>query len=469
MSGCDRFRDLLQEDLDGRLGAEARSDLAAHVRSCAACTREAEGLRRVRAGLRAMGTVGAPPGFRDDVLGRMPASARIFRLPWFAVGAVAAAAVVVVAVTVARNDFSAPETARVAREQQKAPGALLDAREAVGAAADAEEEDGTRKKLGKSEAAGPPEGKADSWDAGGERSRGPVGEIPPDARVPADPAPPARPAPPVPEGAPAASAVPGAAAGPESDRDAAAPSAESPAAPRVRLVVFRSREAADRFVTALGDVTGREDAPPAPAERAAPAPATRARAADAAAADGASYREVARVGLRDEAALARARTAAAATGGIVSDSLAYSLADDALVPESLARSVVAAAVEEDAPDRGQGPATAGGDTGGGPATGGGGAGAAGFTGPRAEEEARKEESERGAGRGKTPGPRAPSKSASKPGTPPPAGGRAAEPAFADDAKDKGAATAPERAADAAAEILVVVFLPADVPATAPPR
>jgi anti-sigma factor RsiW len=65
---CRTCQDALSDHLDGRLPAEARSEVLAHLRSCASCARLAEQLDSIRRQARALGPVQPPrdlwPGIR---------------------------------------------------------------------------------------------------------------------------------------------------------------------------------------------------------------------------------------------------------------------------------------------------------------------------------------------------------------------------------------------------------------------
>ena len=67
--GHGRYRRLLSEQLDSRIGARAQARLDAHLASCSRCRREAAGLRQTVALLRALPVVDAPRGF---ALSRVP-------------------------------------------------------------------------------------------------------------------------------------------------------------------------------------------------------------------------------------------------------------------------------------------------------------------------------------------------------------------------------------------------------------
>jgi hypothetical protein len=95
---CREFRELLGDEIDGRLAPADAARLAAHVASCAACAEERRDLASLRAAFRAMPRPPVPDGFRAQVLERLP-SGRVIRFPRALGWMVAAAAVGVVAVT----------------------------------------------------------------------------------------------------------------------------------------------------------------------------------------------------------------------------------------------------------------------------------------------------------------------------------------------------------------------------------
>ncbi len=95
---CREARDLLQDELDGRLSPADAARLDEHVRVCAACADERQGFASLRATFRAVPKAAAPTGFRTDVMARLP-KGRVVALRRALGVLVAAAAVVVVAVT----------------------------------------------------------------------------------------------------------------------------------------------------------------------------------------------------------------------------------------------------------------------------------------------------------------------------------------------------------------------------------
>ena len=52
MTDCRAFRDLLQDEMDGRIAPADAARLAEHVASCAACAAEKRGLASLRAAFR---------------------------------------------------------------------------------------------------------------------------------------------------------------------------------------------------------------------------------------------------------------------------------------------------------------------------------------------------------------------------------------------------------------------------------
>jgi len=213
---CREARDLLQDELDGRLDAAAAARLAEHVASCAACADEKRGLASLRATFRAMPRPAAPVGFAGGVMSSLP-KGRVRNLPRVLGLLVAAAAVVVVGVTLiadARKDASA--------EREVALKSAPERRARI-----ADEADEEAKSV--AETAVPD---ADSVDA---KPPGAQARAADEAAAPSTPAAPA----PAPE--PAKTAPERAA---RKKSDAAPP-------PAVRYVVFRDAAAAERFAKEL--------------------------------------------------------------------------------------------------------------------------------------------------------------------------------------------------------------------------
>jgi anti-sigma factor RsiW len=109
---CHDARPLIQDDLDGRLERADRERLAAHLEACAECRDTASELRELRELFRAVPPVPAPAGFQESVMARVPRPrGRLLRLaPWLT--AVAAAAAVIVAVSVGPLSSRSTDVAR---------------------------------------------------------------------------------------------------------------------------------------------------------------------------------------------------------------------------------------------------------------------------------------------------------------------------------------------------------------------
>jgi hypothetical protein len=95
---CREARDLLQEELDGRLDAAAAVRLAEHVASCASCAEERRSLASLRATFRATPRPAAPADFKSGVMSALP-NGRLLRLPRVLGWIAAAAAVALVGVS----------------------------------------------------------------------------------------------------------------------------------------------------------------------------------------------------------------------------------------------------------------------------------------------------------------------------------------------------------------------------------
>jgi len=201
---CSAARDLLQEELDGRLAPADAARLAEHVASCAACAKERRDLASLRATFRATPRPVAPSAFKDDVMAALP-KGRVRNLPrtvgWLAMAAAAA----FVAFTLIR-----PATTRVAERDV--------------AAARAPDRKATRQ-----------EARAKAT----EKSDSEAESSPDDVAVPGAPAP-----------APAAT-PPAAEAMRLAEKKAADARVEAEASPAVRYVVFRDAAAADQFAKDL--------------------------------------------------------------------------------------------------------------------------------------------------------------------------------------------------------------------------
>ncbi len=70
MSGCDSFRPLLHDRLDGELSAGAAEALDAHLATCPDCRSLAAGLSAVRSGLLALPEHPLPPDSLEEILER---------------------------------------------------------------------------------------------------------------------------------------------------------------------------------------------------------------------------------------------------------------------------------------------------------------------------------------------------------------------------------------------------------------
>jgi anti-sigma factor RsiW len=128
VSGCDVFRPLLDERLDGDLAADRAAALEAHLAECADCRAVAEGLAAVRAGLRALPEHPLPSVALEEVLDRTVRAGRPKVLPRFAAlwpAWAGAAVVVVLALLLARlphepSTLAQPSPAEVARARSEA-------------------------------------------------------------------------------------------------------------------------------------------------------------------------------------------------------------------------------------------------------------------------------------------------------------------------------------------------------------
>jgi hypothetical protein len=111
VTDCREFRDLLQEELDGRLAPEDASRLVAHVATCDACAEERRGLASLRATFRATPRPAAPDGFRDGVMASLP-KGRVLKLPTVVGWIAAVAASIVVVVTLIPRERSGASVER---------------------------------------------------------------------------------------------------------------------------------------------------------------------------------------------------------------------------------------------------------------------------------------------------------------------------------------------------------------------
>lgn len=128
MSGCDAFRRLLDERLDGALAQDDASALEAHLAACADCRVVAAGLAAVREGLQSLPEHPLPPIAFEEVLDRTVRAGRRrpparFAALWPAWAG--AAAVVVLALLLARlpqgpSTLAQPSPAEVARARSEA-------------------------------------------------------------------------------------------------------------------------------------------------------------------------------------------------------------------------------------------------------------------------------------------------------------------------------------------------------------
>src|SRR5438132_8143609 len=121
---CDEARERLSALLDEALGPDERGPLEAHLAACPDCRRELGLLRNTVALLRGVEPARAPAGFVDRVL----ASARLVprrrgapALPWPVKLPLAAAAAVLVGVTVAHLLRMTPELQHAARIEPPSP------------------------------------------------------------------------------------------------------------------------------------------------------------------------------------------------------------------------------------------------------------------------------------------------------------------------------------------------------------
>lgn len=117
MNACAHARSLIDDALDGRLDARARSDFDAHVRQCAACAAEWEFATSVRSSLLKVGFDPAPAGLRESIAAQVralgprktaPARAGGLRSPPFLRAAAGILVVVAIGWVVMRSRTEAP-------------------------------------------------------------------------------------------------------------------------------------------------------------------------------------------------------------------------------------------------------------------------------------------------------------------------------------------------------------------------
>ena len=93
---CDRYRILIQEELDGVLDSAERGSLSSHLEGCLSCRREKERMREIFRSLDNMRRVDVPVDFNKKVMAGMESRAAVPFLPssfgWKHVTAVAAIA-----------------------------------------------------------------------------------------------------------------------------------------------------------------------------------------------------------------------------------------------------------------------------------------------------------------------------------------------------------------------------------------
>jgi hypothetical protein len=215
---CRESRELLQDELDGRLDAAAAARLAEHVASCAACADEKRGLASLRATFRAMPRPSAPVGLKGGVMSSLP-KGRVRNLPRVLGFLVAAAAVVVVCVTlIPRSGGDGTAEREVAASSQVAQHARVSKKRAAETAPDEVLVPDAEKARTDEDA------EADAKTADASKSAAP-------AKPPAPTPPPA--------------------AKPPRAEPSAWKKADEVAAPAVRYVVFRDAAAAERFAKEL--------------------------------------------------------------------------------------------------------------------------------------------------------------------------------------------------------------------------
>lgn len=127
---CDEARTRLSALLDEALGPDERGPLEAHLAACPDCRRELGLLRNTVTLLHAVTPLRAPEGFADRVLAaaqpvpwyrRLP---RALSLPWSVKLPLAAAAALLVGVTVAHLFERMPELQRAARVEPPSPAVM---------------------------------------------------------------------------------------------------------------------------------------------------------------------------------------------------------------------------------------------------------------------------------------------------------------------------------------------------------
>lgn len=104
---CATYREQIELEADGRLGGEATLVLERHAAACDGCREERRALGSLRRALE-RSRVGVRRGFRDQVIGRLPAAGwegsapRAWRMPAAVLAALAAAAAALVGISSAQ-------------------------------------------------------------------------------------------------------------------------------------------------------------------------------------------------------------------------------------------------------------------------------------------------------------------------------------------------------------------------------
>lgn len=274
MTDCRAALEAIHDSLDGRLDPSEKAALDAHVASCAACARAAAELRGLRSALRSMPPAAAPSGFRDEVLARVASEpvgggGRLLTWPRMLFPAAAAAALFAGAVILANRG----DETSVARAPESAAADPRGAGFADSRAGTLERSSGLTVEQ--------------ALEGREARDKGAAGE-------------PAAPTSPPAPGAPAPAVAPAAARGSEAKSADSGPAKEArptdatlkdsvraeTAAPRTRVVVFRTDAEAQAFLAALARSRTADDAKPggaavggrgAPASGAAKAPTPEGR------------------------------------------------------------------------------------------------------------------------------------------------------------------------------------------------
>jgi len=141
---CEQWREKFTDFVEESLPAIQREQMAAHLRQCPDCARELEAFRRTVAALRELPTVAAPQDLPIRIRQALPVPQRVFgyRISWQAVGAVAAAACLLVGFwTIFSYQRSTVITARravgwgpaVPAQRAEAPTEVVEVAEAPGA------------------------------------------------------------------------------------------------------------------------------------------------------------------------------------------------------------------------------------------------------------------------------------------------------------------------------------------------